>query len=282
MVAVDDIEAPIADPDLGSRRRIPVPAFPPLGATVGWLARATGNAAIDLLLPPICHGCGSPIDRSGGLCGSCWSALTLIEPPLCDRLGIPFAFDPGEPVESSAVTVEPPDYDRARAVAAYDGSARRLVHRLKYGDRLEAGPFMARMMARAGRELVEDADLITPVPLHWRRAFFRRFNQAAELARPLARRSDARFAPGIVHRIRPTRHQVGLTARQRKANVRRAFRVPDRAREQVFGRRVLLVDDVLTTGATVNAAARVLRKAGADRVDVLVFARVVSDPVVPI
>lgn len=263
-----------------------MPAVPSFRASAGWLTATTGNAAIDLLVPPLCHGCGTSIERSGGLCGVCWSSLTLIEPPICDRLGIPFAFEPGdapgEALESSAVTVEPPDYDRARAVAAYDGSARQLVHRLKYGDRLEAAPFMARMMGRAGRQLVEQASLIAPIPLHWRRAFFRRFNQAAELARPLARQAGATFAPEIIQRVRPTRHQVGLTARQRKANVRRAFGVPDRAREQLFGRRVLLVDDVLTTGATVNAAARVLRKAGADRVDVLVFARVVSDPVVPI
>lgn len=282
MAIVDDIGRALAEPEFRRRWRIPNPAILSFRAGAGWLKATAGNAAIDLLVPPLCHGCGTAIDRGGGLCGICWSLLTLIEPPVCDRLGIPFAFDPGEAVESSAVTVDPPDYDRARAVAAHGGSARQLVHRLKYGDRLEAAPFMARMMGRAGQHLIEQSDLVAPVPLHWRRAFLRRFNQAAELARPIARHSGATFAPEIIQRVRPTRHQVGLTARQRKANVRRAFRVPDRARELVFGRRVLLVDDVLTTGATVNAVARVLRKAGAERVDVLVFARVVSDPVVPI
>lgn len=252
-----------------------------LGKASGY-ARLIGTGLVDAILPPLCAGCRVPVDRAHGICGTCWSEISFIEPPICDRLGTPFAHDPGGRVDSTLAVSKPPVFDRARAVARHDGLAREIVHSLKYGDRLETTRLMARLMQRAGAELIADADLIVPVPLHWRRMLGRRFNQSAELARVLARHTDIRYAPEILLRKRSTRQQVGLTAKQRQANVRSAFVVPDEMIAKVSGQHVLLIDDVLTTGATVDAAAKSLQRAGASAVDILVFTRVVGEAIEPI
>jgi ComF family protein len=150
--------------------------------------------------------------------------------------------------------------------------ARQLVQNLKYRDRTDLAPWMARWMARAGAELLRDADIVVPVPLHRRRFFMRRFNQSAELARHVAKLAALPFEPLTVERVKRTRQQVGLGAKERAANMRGAFRVPEARKIAVSGRRVLLVDDVFTTGATVSAATKALKKAGAREVDVLTFA----------
>jgi len=137
-----------------------------------------------------------------------------------------------------------------------------------------------RWMARAGAELMADADLIAPVPLHWRRLFSRRYNQAVLLARAVARETARPLAPDLLRRVRWTGSQAGLKARERRGNVFRAFEVHPRWRERVRGKNVIVVDDVLTTGATVEACARALQRAGASHVDVLTLARVVR-PMIP-
>ena len=149
-----------------------------------------------------------------------------------------------------------------------------MVQGLKYRDRTDLAPWMARWMARAGAELMAEADVVVAVPLHWRRFLKRRFNQSAELARALAGQSRLPFSPSALKRVKVTRQQVGLERRQREDNVRAAFRVPAEAEIGIAGRRVLLIDDVYTTGATVRAAAKALKKGGAGAVDVLTFARV--------
>jgi ComF family protein len=149
-----------------------------------------------------------------------------------------------------------------------------MVQGLKYHDRTDLAPWMARWMLRAGAELLADADVVVPVPLHWRRFLERRFNQSAELARTVAAMSGLPFAPDAVRRVKRTRQQVGLPLREREDNVRAAFGVPPEADIEVRGRRVLVVDDVYTTGATVSAVARALARSGANAVDVLTFARV--------
>lgn len=176
---------------------------------------------------------------------------------------------------SADVLANPPAYDKARAACVHTGIARQLVTRLKYNDRTDLAPWMARFMARAGGELVAEADLIIPVPLHWLRLWTRRFNQSAELARALATLSGMPMDAAALRRARRTRPQVGLTSRQRQDNVRGVFIVPDEKHVAVAGRTVLLVDDVLTTGATVEAAAKALKRAGAAKVHVLTFSRVV-------
>ena len=238
-------------------------------------ARAAGHALTDLVLPPQCLACDRQVAGDGALCPDCWSALRLIERPYCERLGTPFPYDMGAGAESPEAIADPPPFGRCRAVAAFDDVARRLVHGLKYRDRLELAAWMGEWMARAGAELVVEADLVVPVPMHRRRLWLRRFNQSASLAAAVAERCGKPLSTDALQRIKPTRQQVGLSANERDRNVRGAFKVPDDHRLAVAGRSILLIDDVYTTGATVKAATRVLARAGAASVDVLVFARVV-------
>lgn len=189
-------------------------------------------------------------------------------------MGTPFAHDMGDGFLSAEAIADPPPFERARAAVAYSGVARQMVQSLKYRDRTDLAPWMARWMLRAGAELVCDAQVIVPVPLHWRRFLRRQFNQSAELGRAIAHLTGLPLAPSAVRRVKLTRQQVGLERAQREENVRGAFRVPAEGEIEVAGRRVLLVDDVYTTGATVRSVTKALRKGGAAAVDVLTFARV--------
>jgi ComF family protein len=243
--------------------------------------RATLGLALDVALPQLCPVCREPVDGAG-LCAPCWSKLSFIAPPYCERLGIPFPFDGGPGLLSMEAIADPPAYNRARAAVRYDEIARTLVHALKYGDRLDLAPMMGRWMAHAGRELLAQADAMVPVPLHWRRQWARRFNQSALLAEIIAKASGAVVAHGALKRVKATHQQVGLDKSARAENVQGAFRVPAERRAQGVGCKLVLVDDVLTSGATVDACARALLRAGAASVDVLVFARVVTAVRLPI
>ncbi len=244
--------------------------------------RAALRGLLDLALPQLCPSCREPLGDGSGLCATCWSKLSLIEPPYCARLGIPFAYDPGPGLLSMEAIANPPAYDRARAAVRYDDTARALVLSFKYSDRLELAPMMGRWMARAGRELLADADALLPVPLHWRRLWGRRFNQSVVLARTISDISGVPVLHDALKRVRATPQQVGLSKAERADNVQGAFRVPAEGKATVAGRRLVLVDDVLTSGATVDTCARALLRAGAAHVDVLVFARVVAPLRAPI
>jgi ComF family protein len=237
--------------------------------------RGTLGVLLDVALPQLCAGCREPV-RGAGLCATCWSKLSFIAPPYCERLGIPFAFDGGPGLLSMEAIADPPAYGRARAAVRYDEVASTLVHALKYGDRLDLAPLMAGWMANAGRELLAQSDAIVPVPLHWQRQWLRRYNQSALLAKIMAEACDKPVAYDALKRVKPTRQQVGLGKSERAQNVQGAFRVPPQSRAKVAGRKLVLVDDVLTSGATADTAARALLRAGAASVDVLVFARVVA------
>jgi len=230
--------------------------------------------AADIVLPPTCPGCGKAVGDGDALCARCWSQVRFIEPPLCPVYGTPFAHDLGEGIVSAEALADPPPFRRARSAAVYGDVARRLVHQLKYYDRPHMAQVMARTMRRAGHVLLPDISLIIPVPLYRWRLWQRRFNQSALLAEGLSRLTGIPHDPLVLQRIKPTRHQVGLSATQRQENVRGAFRVPDHMRHVIAGREVLLVDDVYTSGATAKAATRALLRAGAGAVDVLTFARV--------
>jgi ComF family protein len=183
---------------------------------------------------------------------------------------------------SMEAIASPPAYQRARAAVRYDEVARTLVHALKYQDRTDLAPAMGRWMTRAGRELLAGADMLIPVPLHWRRAWHRRYNQSGALARIIARHSGVALRNDILQRRRATEQQVGLSRPQRASNVQGAFKVSAERQSEIAGRRLILVDDVLTSGATTDACARALLRAKAAQVDVLVFARVVDNPRTPI
>lgn len=251
-------------------------------ARIAQLGRAAFTVALDTALPPLCASCRTPLANPGGLCPACWSRVSFIAPPYCERLGIPFTYDPGPGILSMEAIADPPAYGRARAAVRFEDIARDLVHRLKYGDRLDLASSMGQWMARAGEALLDDADALVPVPLHWRRLWGRRFNQAAALARVVASESGVPLLTAALRRVRATSQQVGLSRSARAVNVQGAFAITPAGKLAIYGKRLVLVDDVLTSGATVDACARVLLRAGARNVDVLVFARVVATAQVPI
>jgi ComF family protein len=247
----------------------------PWARRAGVLALRLAQAALDSLYPPTCLACRAATDRHGALCPRCWRAMRFIERPFCERLGTPFEHDLGQGLISPQAMADPPAFGRARAVARFeDGPARTLVHRLKYSDRAEVARPMATWMARAGADILADADLLAPVPLHALRLWRRRFNQAAALTAEISRQTGKPCDLSALRRIKATRSQVALSRAQRAENVQGAFRIAEGA--GVRGLNVVLVDDVLTSGATANAATRALLRSGATRVDVLVFARVVT------
>src|SRR3982751_2713262 len=166
--------------------------------------------ALDIALPTLCVSCREPVDGEG-VCAECWAKLSFIAPPFCPRLGIPFVYDPGPELLSMEAIANPPAYQRARAAVRYDDVARTLVHALKYHDRTDLAPTMGSWMARAGRELLSQADVLVPVPLHWRRGWSRRYNQSGALARVIERQSGVPVARDVLRRIRPTQPQIGLS-----------------------------------------------------------------------
>jgi ComF family protein len=238
--------------------------------------RRLWRRVIDFVAPPKCLVCREAVLEPASLCLSCWANLKHIDAPYCNVLGTPFAYDQGEGAISPAALADPPNWDRARAAVAYDEASRGLVHALKYRDTMEAGLLMARLMARAGRPVIQEAAVIIPVPLHRFRLWSRRFNQAAFLAQQISRQFAKPYLTDVLQRSRASRSQVGLSFETRRKNVAKVFHVKPEAAGHMTGRRILLVDDVLTTGATAGSCAAVLKKAGAAQVDVLTFALVLE------
>lgn len=242
-------------------------------ASVQFVARPAG-ILLDLLLPPLCLACRRPVAAQGGLCAECWGAIHFLTAPCCPRCGEPFAGELGEEVLCGACLAQPPAFDRARAVFRYDDASKGLVLSFKHADRPGLARFVAPWMARAAGPLLAEAELIVPVPLHRWRLLHRRYNQAALLAMALARRSGVPCMPDLLRRARRTPPQGTLSREARARNVKGAIRL-GKAVDSVREKRILLVDDVLTTGATLGECVRVLRSAGAARIDVVTLARVV-------
>ncbi len=246
-------------------------------------ARAASGIArlLDLIMPPVCLGCQTHLGGLDALCSRCWSRITFIRPPICDRLGLPLPYDTGGTMISAAASAAAPAYDRARAVASYDGLMRDLIHDFKFRDRHDLRQLLGRWLLEAGRDVLPDADIVVPVPLGRWRLIQRSFNQAALLAQDVARTEKLKFAPQALLRTRKTRPQVGLTRLERHKNVSGAFAVANTWKASMSGRNVVLIDDVITTGATVGACATALKRAGAARVDVLALALVTDVGVTP-
>ena len=244
--------------------------------SLGRPLRRLGAALLDQLYPPVCLACDAPVASADALCSTCFRALRSITAPLCPVLGLPFEAWLGPEARSAEAIADPPPFERARSAVVYNDVARALVGKLKYGDRPELARFCARLMARAGHELWGPGAVLVPVPLHRVRLFSRRYNQSTELARILGRLTGLPVDPVLVVRRRNTPHQVGLSGEARRRNVAGAFAPHPDSFRRLGGRRVVLVDDVVTTGATVKAVTRALKSGGAERVDVVSFARVVT------
>ncbi len=237
---------------------------------------STFRYSSDLILPPLCIGCSQLVTRHNLLCPRCWRELYFITPPLCHRFGTPLPSFEGNGLQLSSRAVSaPPVFGRARAAAHYAGIMRRLIVRFKFEDRHEPLPLFVKLMHDAGRQLLAESDLLMPVPLHRLRLLQRRFNQSAILAQRLSRVTGVPVDVTSLKRIRRTKPQVGLLAEERAANVDAAFALNRRRTTRVAGKRILLIDDVITTGATANACAAELLRCGAASVDILVIATTV-------
>jgi len=238
---------------------------------------AAARAAADLVVPPLCLNCRQPLGSHDAICASCCRQIRFIGPPLCDRLGIPLPYDTGVTTVSAAAIANPPDWDRARGVARFGPVMRELIHGFKYNDRHDARRLFGRWLAGAGTELLADADMLVPVPLHRWRLLQRKFNQAQLLAAEIALLERVPVEAFALERVKSTPAQVGLSEAERRHNLSGAIRIRPGARPRIEGARIVLVDDVITTGSTAAACARVLRRAGAARIDVLALALVTDD-----
>ncbi len=238
-------------------------------------------SAVDLILPERCPSCGA-ITRSaqGGFCADCWQRLHFLAPPWCAGCALPFGHDQGDRALCANCLDKPPLHDGVRAAVAYDEISRKVALRLKYGGKIG----LARMIAaQLVRHLPEDHSnvLVTPVPLHRTRLWQRTFNQSALIARALCDLSSVQYAPDILVRNRSTPSLKGLSGKERERTVRNAFAIHPRWQECVKGAQILLVDDVLTSGATSNACIRMLKKGGAEWVQLFCWARVLPGEAMP-
>ncbi len=240
------------------------------------LARRGVVGALNLIFPPLCVSCRMRVGEAHALCASCWSAISFIEGSLCKCCGSPFDVDPGSETICGPCLARPNDFAQARSLFRYDDASKPLILAFKHGDRLDHAPAFARWLERTGRPLFADAELIVPVPLHRWKLWKRRYNQSAIMAEGLSKLAGVPHDPLVLEKRRATKSQGEMpSAKARRRNLLNAFRVPPARTAQVRGRNVLLIDDVFTTGATLNACARALKRAGAARVDALTLARVV-------
>lgn len=234
------------------------------------------NVVRDWIVPPTCLMCDAIVVQPGGCCSKCWGTIRFVARPYCEVLGSPFSYDMGQGAVCADAIANPPPFNRARAAVLYDDPIRRLISGLKYSDRLDVAPWIAKWMARAGRQLIEENPIVIPVPLYKTRLLTRRFNQSAEIARTICKDKNLEYRPQALKRIRKTKQQVGLSRQERAKNVSGVFIVPPEYGAELKGKSILLIDDVLTTGATVSSAAKALNRVGVASVDVLTFARVES------
>jgi len=234
------------------------------------------TALADLIWPPLSPLSGRPVSAPGELDGPDWSGLTFIDAPFCESCGTPFSYHVGEGVKCPACIARAPAWDRARSALVYNAHSRALPLALKHAGRTDALPAFAHWMVRAGRDFINEADLLVPVPLHPRRLRQRRFNQSLLLARSVSKISGVPVDPHSLARIRATPTQGGLTGKARVRNVAGAFRIRSGRASHINGKSLILIDDVHTTGATLNACARALKRAGAANVCAITLARVVK------
>lgn len=248
----------------------------PRRSTIDRMGRLLGRQVLDLVFPAQCLRCKGEVGEPRTLCASCWSKIRFIDGPMCPTCGAPYDSPLGEGLVCGACLATPPAYAKVRSVFRYDEASRDLVLSFKHADRLEGVPSFALWLARAGAGLLEDASFIAPVPLHWTRLVRRRYNQAAILANALSRISHVPVLPDLLLRRRATASQGEMRSPlARRQNVAAAFTINPRHAAAIKNHNILLVDDVLTTGATLTACARTLKRGGSGEVFAVTLARVV-------
>ena len=248
-----------------------------LGNIVAPLKQGAGRV-LDTALPPHSLISGLPLTPDEA---ELWQSLEFLDDPCCDACGFPFEYDQGEGTLCARCHARPPRYDRGRSAITYDEHSKKIVLDFKHGGRTDGLSFFASQMQRAGRPLLENADFIVPVPLHNARLRSRRFNQSALLARSLSKNTDIPYYTELLLRRKNTPSQGSQTYLGRKRNVASAFHIPARSKARIKGANILLIDDVLTTGATLEACAMTLKRGGAAQVDALTLMRVVRPASLP-
>lgn len=241
------------------------------------MMRGVGALLLNTVFPPACPSCHAPVDTMHNLCTECFSRLRMIAQPLCESCGIPFAVPVAEGSQCPECLVQPPAFTRARSVMVYDAVSTPLISALKFYDQWAGLVRYEAMLCATGAGLLQTADLLVPVPLHWRRLWWRKYNQSALLAYGVSRRMGLPCIPDLLYRTRYTPPQMRLKRSERAANVKNLFAVSERYREQIRDRHLVVIDDVITTGSTAEACAKTLRDAGAREVSVLTLARTVRE-----
>lgn len=241
--------------------------------------RRTASEGLNVLLPPLCVMCEQMVSENHGFCGECWRGLSFISQPMCASCGHPFEYDVQTVHDATlcgACIEEPSQFKTARSALVYNDASKSIILPFKHQDRTDYARVMARLMHTSGHAIIDTADALLPVPLHFSRLFLRRYNQSALLVHELGKLSNKPMILNALKRFRPTQSQGHLSREMRKKNVHNAFIVHPKNLAQIQGKNLLLVDDVFTTGATANACVTALKKAGAAKVEVLTFARVVK------
>lgn len=232
---------------------------------------------LDIVLPYICPSCRLPVEAGQSLCGPCWSKLQFITKPMCSCCGLPFAFDLGEDALCAPCLESPPKFTMARSALKYDDHCKSMILAFKHADKTHLRLLLSKWALQAGREFWPESDILAPVPLHWTRLFKRLYNQSALLGEELSKATSIPHQADLLLRQKKTRVHQGLSKDERRSNVRRAFQVAPKYRDYIRGKTVVLLDDVMTSGATVNECAETLHKAGAAKIHILTLARVCFD-----
>jgi ComF family protein len=236
----------------------------------------TNQKLLDFILPPQCINCHVPVFQQGGLCASCWEKISFISKPHCISCGFPFNIQIENENICGPCARKKPLVAKARAAIYYNEASKPLILRFKHGDALHIAPLFAEWLYQAGHELFQQAEYLAPIPLHWSRLIYRGYNQAALLSQKLSKKVKISHLPDLLERKRRTPSQGNLTPKEREKNVFNAFKLNKKYKQLIHNKHILLIDDVLTSGATARACAMVLKKSGAKQVDILTLARVIK------